>query len=96
MKVLLPLATSTTGVAVPLRRSPFTNVTVYVSATFCAAALVALSGPILLKGTGTDLPPAITVSPLSTVVKRNWKVSASLPLPVLSMLISYSALGSMV
>lgn len=49
---------------------------------------MAVTGPILIKGTGIDLPPAITAKPLSTVVNLNWKVMASLPLPVLSMEIS--------
>ena len=87
-KVALPPAALVTGARMPMRRSPRTTSTVKVSLTLSAAALGAVTWPAWVSGMATFVPLIGRVTPLSALLKRNWKVMSSLPSPLLSMWIS--------
>ena len=93
---LEPLAALVTGSDRPLRRSPRTTVSVKVSRRLLVAWLGPVMAPACTSGIDTCLPEMGSWMSRSVLVKRNWNVSASVALPVLSMWISYSPFGSMV
>ena len=72
--------------------------TVKVSLTLSVAALGADTWPNWVSGIATSLVlpagPIASVLAFSVLLKRNWNVMSSLPSPLLSMWISYSAFGS--
>ena len=50
--------------------------------------MLTLLAPMLINGTGTSVPPTLTVAFLRSVLNWNWKVMSSMALPSLSIWIS--------